>query len=403
MHSYRSFTRNSSAYQTRSGNRPEKFRCRVCGKWKAPAEFSNNQLAKWDKARKNPSDKAAAAEIGLTCKADTAGAIREIRCHGPCGKSRHVAAFSKNQRNREEAWCIECTDWKDSLEGNEVPTLPPGIYTTPGAPEGGAAAVLAAFSESTNIGHYEESGLKALSDTESSDSESDESEYGLEKAKEVDYNQHSTAEVDGFLAGEDTDDDEGVSAGFSMKRMGKALPRIRNQPDSSVGTPRAQSSTPAADRAFQMAMAGRPGRTKPKTKAGETLVSSNHSSMPLSNSYVPPHKRAISSHATDTGSREGVVDFPSPTPTVIMAKTNRNYDAANPQDPSILQASGALGGSTAPKSATTQNAVNPPGLQASKRPTPKLTVDKNGRWVAMVSEFLAFMLHPNRAVNRNSG
>lgn len=47
---------------------------------------------------------------------------RVIRCKGPCGRTKAVEYFSKNQRNNEDPWCSDCTEWRLEFDGNELPT-----------------------------------------------------------------------------------------------------------------------------------------------------------------------------------------------------------------------------------------------------------------------------------------
>ncbi|KAI0552734.1 hypothetical protein F4679DRAFT_581242 [Xylaria curta] len=112
---------------------PSTFRCRVCGKNKAPAAFSKNQLQKWyNKKRNDRENKVTPENIGLSCQ-DHNNEEREIRCHGPCDRIKVVGHFSKNQRNNREPWCILCTEWRLSFDGTEDPNdVPNGPLVRPG-------------------------------------------------------------------------------------------------------------------------------------------------------------------------------------------------------------------------------------------------------------------------------
>ncbi|KAI1354300.1 hypothetical protein F5Y01DRAFT_311867 [Xylaria sp. FL0043] len=104
---------------------PRSFTCRVCGKDKKPEAYSKSQIQKWFTKKKNDRDNSVTPHnIGLTCK-DHASDQREVRCHGPCDLIKIVDRFSKNQRNKPAPWCIACTEWKATFNGNELPTAPP--------------------------------------------------------------------------------------------------------------------------------------------------------------------------------------------------------------------------------------------------------------------------------------
>ncbi|KAI1147226.1 hypothetical protein F4825DRAFT_471753 [Nemania diffusa] len=104
---------------------PPTFTCRVCGKEKAPAEYSKNQLQKWYNQKRNDRyNEVTPQSAGLSCK-DHGAAQRELRCHGPCDLIKVVERFSKRQRNEPNPWCIDCTEWRTSFNGDETPTVPP--------------------------------------------------------------------------------------------------------------------------------------------------------------------------------------------------------------------------------------------------------------------------------------
>ncbi|KAI0472453.1 hypothetical protein F4859DRAFT_515298 [Xylaria cf. heliscus] len=104
---------------------PRTFRCRICGQNKAPAAYSKNQLQKWyNKKRNDHRNQITPESIGLSCK-DHNNDEREIRCHGPCDRVKVVGQFSKAQRNNPEPWCINCTEWRLSFDGREIPDYVP--------------------------------------------------------------------------------------------------------------------------------------------------------------------------------------------------------------------------------------------------------------------------------------
>ncbi|KAI1825694.1 hypothetical protein F4861DRAFT_161701 [Xylaria intraflava] len=114
---------------------PATFRCRVCGQNKVPGAFSNSQIQKWRNKKKNDRRNEITPEtVGLICTGHDGE--RDLRCHGPCDRSKPVQLFSKTQRNAPTPWCIECTEWRNHFEGLEIPTAGPratvtrGLYTS---------------------------------------------------------------------------------------------------------------------------------------------------------------------------------------------------------------------------------------------------------------------------------
>ncbi|KAI0445582.1 hypothetical protein F4803DRAFT_138516 [Xylaria telfairii] len=104
---------------------PRTFKCRICGQHKTPAAYSKNQLQKWYNKKRNDRGNTITPEnIGLSCK-EHLNDEREIRCHGPCDRIKVVGHFSKAQRNNLEPWCINCTEWRLSFDGTEVPDYVP--------------------------------------------------------------------------------------------------------------------------------------------------------------------------------------------------------------------------------------------------------------------------------------
>ncbi|RYP92378.1 hypothetical protein DL770_001478 [Monosporascus sp. CRB-9-2] len=116
----------STNYTSRATALPTQFRCAVGGEWKPASEFSQTQLKKWSQKKKRENDGITAANIGLTCKVHTGGPqSTQIKCQGPCGVRKHRDAFSKSQRNRPDAWCKQCTDWKERHPGDVIPGAAP--------------------------------------------------------------------------------------------------------------------------------------------------------------------------------------------------------------------------------------------------------------------------------------
>ncbi|RYP28018.1 hypothetical protein DL767_007418 [Monosporascus sp. MG133] len=114
----------STNYTSRATALPTQ--CAVGGEWKPASEFSQTQLKKWSQKKKGENDGITAENIGLTCKAHTGGPqSSQIKCQGPCGIRKHREAFSKSQRNRPDAWCKQCTDWKERHPGDVIPGAPP--------------------------------------------------------------------------------------------------------------------------------------------------------------------------------------------------------------------------------------------------------------------------------------
>ncbi|EMR61801.1 hypothetical protein UCREL1_11267 [Eutypa lata UCREL1] len=105
---------------------PPRFKCAVGGEWKTNSEFSQNQLKRWSQKKRHDNDGITSVNIGLVCKVHS-GAPQNttIKCEGPCGQMKVRDAFSKNQRNRPDAWCKRCTEWKERQQPDEIPTAPP--------------------------------------------------------------------------------------------------------------------------------------------------------------------------------------------------------------------------------------------------------------------------------------
>ncbi|KAI0205488.1 hypothetical protein F4808DRAFT_455716 [Astrocystis sublimbata] len=104
---------------------PQTFRCRVCGKSKAPGAFSQSQLQKWY-TKKKGDPKLHPDQAGLSCL-DHLNEQRQIRCHGPCDRVKVVGQFSKNQRNIPEPWCVFCTEWRVNFKADDGPNNGRGV------------------------------------------------------------------------------------------------------------------------------------------------------------------------------------------------------------------------------------------------------------------------------------
>ncbi|KAI1388730.1 Stc1 domain-containing protein [Hypoxylon trugodes] len=107
---------------------PHAFKCAVDGQWHPPTKFSRKQLEIWQKQKKSPNDGVTPESVRLVCKDHNSGGpkARERKCNGPCDLWKGIDAFSKAQRNDRDAWCKECTTWKTTFAGNEIPDAPPG-------------------------------------------------------------------------------------------------------------------------------------------------------------------------------------------------------------------------------------------------------------------------------------
>ncbi|CAJ2511592.1 Uu.00g072170.m01.CDS01 [Anthostomella pinea] len=162
--------------QQRSNVAPSSFKCRIGGEWKPSSGFSSAQLAKWH--QKRGQDGINPITIGLTCLEHAQGFGREKKCGGPCGKKLQKERFSKNQRNREDAWCIACTDWKGEVETTEIPPPAPNTQISPDEMSGDIV-VVGEDEDEHNL--EEEKPVEDLPYSES-DSEEEEEDYGGLKA-----------------------------------------------------------------------------------------------------------------------------------------------------------------------------------------------------------------------------
>ena len=117
----------------------ERLRCER-GELKPRNYFSQRQLDKYDLNRRR--ETATAFKTGIYCLEHSNTQNLELKCLGPCRRTRALRFFSKNtRRNGKNAslpsrgpardhssdpamqWCVDCTDWQIKTEVGE--TLPP--------------------------------------------------------------------------------------------------------------------------------------------------------------------------------------------------------------------------------------------------------------------------------------
>ncbi|KAI1325862.1 hypothetical protein F5Y16DRAFT_422385 [Xylariaceae sp. FL0255] len=97
---------------------PNKLYCKQCAHKQPAAEFSQTQIRKWRSAGNKQT-------VQLTCKAHANNQVRELRCSGPCGRTKNTDKFSKAQRVTSEPWCTACSEWKESSSGQGILAPPP--------------------------------------------------------------------------------------------------------------------------------------------------------------------------------------------------------------------------------------------------------------------------------------
>ncbi|KAI1260782.1 hypothetical protein F5Y18DRAFT_404476 [Xylariaceae sp. FL1019] len=97
---------------------PRTLKCGQCGEYKTVDQYAKNQITKWKKAENK-------SWVQLSCKAHQgAMEVAEKKC-ASCGCTKPTFThFSKAQRNNPEAWCIACTEWKDSEAHKPLPARP---------------------------------------------------------------------------------------------------------------------------------------------------------------------------------------------------------------------------------------------------------------------------------------
>ncbi|KAI9055855.1 hypothetical protein LZ554_000794 [Drepanopeziza brunnea f. sp. 'monogermtubi'] len=119
-----------TAKQRQSVKLLDKFKCRICEKWKEPASFSKKELNGYTwKVTNGTAVNGVSAK--LRCRPCSGGPLQEKWCEGPCGKWKDLQKFSKSARSAGgNQWCQECTLWKLSNE--------PGV-TAQAAPTGDLA------------------------------------------------------------------------------------------------------------------------------------------------------------------------------------------------------------------------------------------------------------------------
>ena len=118
----------------------ERLRCER-GDIKPRNQFSQRQLDKYDQNRRRGT--ATAFKTGIHCLEHSSTQNLELKCLGPCRRTRALRFFSKNTRRNgknvsfpfrgppahghgshpEMQWCVDCTDWQIKMEVGE--TLPP--------------------------------------------------------------------------------------------------------------------------------------------------------------------------------------------------------------------------------------------------------------------------------------
>ncbi|KAH6622809.1 Stc1 domain-containing protein [Chaetomium tenue] len=98
---------------------PQRLRCQQ-GEWKTRDQFSNRQLAKYDKETRY--GKATPSKSGIRCTEHSGAPTNEVLCKGPCRRKRDRQCFSKRTIQHETFWCVECTEWKLRMEiGESLP------------------------------------------------------------------------------------------------------------------------------------------------------------------------------------------------------------------------------------------------------------------------------------------
>ncbi|KAL2071394.1 hypothetical protein VTL71DRAFT_12629 [Oculimacula yallundae] len=104
---------NFTSAQKKNVQLLDKYRCRVCEKWKEPSSFSNNELEKFtSKAVRGSALNGVNAK--LRCRGCSGGAVTEKQCEGPCKQWKDLQQFSKSSR---------------SSGGNQL-SQEPGVVTT---------------------------------------------------------------------------------------------------------------------------------------------------------------------------------------------------------------------------------------------------------------------------------
>ncbi|KAL5321646.1 hypothetical protein ACEPPN_009606 [Leptodophora sp. 'Broadleaf-Isolate-01'] len=103
----------------------DKYRCRVCEKWKEPASFSNKELGDYTFKYAN-----GARPNGITaklrCRVCSGGSVTEKQCEGACKMWKDLQKFSKSARsNGGSQSCMACTLWVESQEPGMVTQNPP--------------------------------------------------------------------------------------------------------------------------------------------------------------------------------------------------------------------------------------------------------------------------------------
>ncbi|KAK4146472.1 uncharacterized protein C8A04DRAFT_9750 [Dichotomopilus funicola] len=101
----------------------DRLRCEN-GEWKTRAEFSHRQLEKYDRLARRGG--ASPSKTGIHCTDHSNQPVRELKCLGPCLRTRDLRFFSKSTRSKGQNWCIDCNDWRLKTEAGEALPAPGG-------------------------------------------------------------------------------------------------------------------------------------------------------------------------------------------------------------------------------------------------------------------------------------
>ncbi|KAG4429071.1 hypothetical protein IFR05_015445 [Cadophora sp. M221] len=114
-----------TAAQRRNVPLLDKYRCRVCEKWKEPASFSNKELGDFSYKYVNGS-RPNGVTANLRCRVCSGGSVTEKQCEGACKMWKDLQKFSKSARsNGGSQSCKACTLWVETQEPDMVTQNPP--------------------------------------------------------------------------------------------------------------------------------------------------------------------------------------------------------------------------------------------------------------------------------------
>ncbi|KAH7351085.1 hypothetical protein BKA65DRAFT_476430 [Rhexocercosporidium sp. MPI-PUGE-AT-0058] len=103
----------------------DKYRCRVCEKWKEPASFSNKELNDFTYKYANGT-RLNGITARLRCRVCAGGSVTEKQCEGACKMWKDLQKFSKSaRRNGGSQSCMACTLWVETQEPGMVTQNPP--------------------------------------------------------------------------------------------------------------------------------------------------------------------------------------------------------------------------------------------------------------------------------------